>query len=336
MDMIRSLSYGSAGGVRLPGSRHSIYSCRALTISSALDTEQLNAARRLRREQRRVVQRGENVLRAKQMHLARLEYEGRDETTPSSSVQPRSSRGKSQAAFIGCSGWYYRHWAGGFYPTGLSSSAWFAHYARNFRTVELNAPFYSWPTIKTVGVWNRQVGRREFTYSIKVNELITHIKRFARTDTLVQDFGMIADLLGDRFGCFLFQLPPSFRYSRPALKRILRQLDSKRRNVVEFRHLSWWDERVFHAFRDSGTIFCSTSGPRLPDALIRTADDVYIRFHGKDKWYRHNYSREELAVWTERIQGIGASRVWAYFNNDRDGYALDNARELRRQLAAPS
>jgi uncharacterized protein YecE (DUF72 family) len=102
--------------------------------------------------------------------------------------------------------------------------------------------------------------------------------------------------------------------------------------VVEFRHASWWNETVCKAFRDTNTIFCSVSGPRLPDELIRTADDIYIRFHGTRKWYRHDYTKEELGVWTDRIRRSGAQQVWAYFNNGREGYAIKNARELMRQL----
>lgn len=91
---------------------------------------------------------------------------------------------------------------------------------------------------------------------------------------------MIADILGDRMGCFLFQLPPSHRYTKARLSAILSQLDPARRNVVEFRHASWWNETVYAAFRRTGTIFCSCSGPRLPDQLVRTSDDVYLRLHG--------------------------------------------------------
>jgi uncharacterized protein YecE (DUF72 family) len=69
---------------------------------------------------------------------------------------------------------------------------------------------------------------------VKVCELITHVKRLAGTKQLVRDFGLIADLLGPRMGCFLFQLPPSFHYTPTRLKRILGQLDHRRRNVVEF------------------------------------------------------------------------------------------------------
>ena len=72
--------------------------------------------------------------------------------------------------------------------------------------------------------------------------------------------------------------------------------------------------------------------PRLPDDLVKTADDIYIRFHGTKRWYRHDYSQEELEVWADRIRESAAKRVWIYFNNDRDGYALKNAKQLMRQL----
>jgi uncharacterized protein YecE (DUF72 family) len=219
-----------------------------------------------------------------------------------------------------------------FYPELLPTKDWFSHYAANFRTVELNAPFYSWPTVNTVKAWLKQAETNDFVYTVKVNELITHVKRFSRTQTLVKDFGFIADLLDKRMGCFLFQLPPSYSYSPARLKTMLRQLEPFRRNVVEFRHRSWWNEKVYAAFRKSGTIFCSCSAPKLPDELVSTADEVYIRFHGLTQWYRHDYTVEELAEWVRRIKATGCKRVWAYFNNDRDANAINNARELARQL----
>jgi uncharacterized protein YecE (DUF72 family) len=62
---------------------------------------------------------------------------------------------------------------------------------------------------------------------------------------------------------------------------------------------------------------------------------VYVRFHGVERWYRHDYTGEELAAWAGRIRASGASRVWAYFNNDRVGYAVKNARKLLRLLRGP-
>lgn len=285
------------------------------------------ALRQAKREARKEKQRKENIGRAAKMHEARLAARMTERNYPGISAARQYP-----VMHIGCSGWYYWHWRSCFYPSTISTSQWFPYYSSHFKTVELNAPFYSWPTIATVKNWLRQVGQKKFIYTIKVCELITHIKRFENTRELIEDFGYIADLLGIKMGCFLFQLPPSFHYTPERLTLILGQLDFKRRNVIEFRHASWWNEEVYEAFFKAGVIFCSCSGPKLPDELIKTADDIYIRFHGKEKWYRHDYSKEELAVWADRICKSGAKRVWAYFNNDRDCHAIKNARELIRQL----
>jgi uncharacterized protein YecE (DUF72 family) len=279
--------------------------------------------RRARREIRREKQREANSDRALKMHEARRATDLSEFASPTKPV-PRFN--------VGCSGWFYRDWRGVFYPAEMPTKNWFSYYVRSFKTVELNAPFYSWPTLATVHTWRRQMGKRRFLYTVKVCELITHIKRFKGAKKLIADFSFIADLLGPAMGCFLFQLPPSFHYSPARLSAILGQLDHSRRNVVEFRHSSWWNETVFAAFRVTGTIFCSCSGPRLPDCLIKTADEIYVRFHGTDHWYRHNYSDAELAIWTKRIYESGARHVWAYFNNDRNAFSVKNARTLLKQL----
>lgn len=291
---------------------------------SATDADALK--RKAAREARREKQREENVSRAAKIHATRI---------ADSSHLPLISKAAERTQYhIGCSGWFYWHWRGQFYPESCSTADWFSHYAEHFKTVELNAPFYSWPTVGTVQSWIKQAGRKRFVYTVKVCELITHIKRFKGTKELVKDFGYIADMLGPKMGCFLFQLPPSHHYTPARLKDIVSQLDPARRNVVEFRHASWWNETVYAAFHKAEIIFCSCSGPRLPDKLVKTADDIYIRFHGTKRWYRHDYTKEELAIWSSRIRESGANHVWIYFNNDRDGYAIKNAKQLLKQLKA--
>jgi uncharacterized protein YecE (DUF72 family) len=283
--------------------------------------------RKARREEKRAKQRETSIARAKQMHDARLA----DQSALNLDYR-LEVKGERPTYHIGCSGWFYWHWFGVFYPKDLPRTEWFDYYASQFKTVELNAPFYCWPTVATVKAWRRQAGRRRFIYTVKVCERITHTKRFQGTKELVRDFGYIADLLGSYMGCFLFQLPPSYHYTPARLKSIVSQLESGRRNVVEFRHSSWWNDNVYSAFKEHGIIFCSCSGPKLPDTLVKTADDIYIRFHGTKKWYRHDYSKEEIAEWAQRIRGSDASQVWAYFNNDNDGYAIKNAHELLKRL----
>jgi uncharacterized protein YecE (DUF72 family) len=237
---------------------------------TAPTTELTPEERRERRRLRREKQRESNIGRAAKMHKVRLKMEADG---------PVRRQGLKEAVYVGCSGWRYWKWRHSFYQ-GVPQPDWFKHYAGVFDTVEINASFYSWPTVASVQAWRRQPGSRDFVYTVKVCELITHIKKFKGTKTLIRDFGMIADILGERMGCFLFQLPPSSRYTKSRLNAIVSQLDPARRNAVEFRHKSWWNEEVYAAFRKAGLIFCSCSGPRLPDELVKTADEVYVRLHG--------------------------------------------------------
>ena len=205
--------------------------------------------RKIKKVEKRAKQRQANGNRATKMHAARLgsTLSLPIETPPAPTIN------------VGCSGWFYWHWRKGFYPESLPTKEWFAYYTRHFSTVELNAPFYSWPTINTVKSWLKQASSSRFIYTVKVCELITHVKRFVGTKTLVKDFGFIGDLLKGHAGCFLFQLPPSYSYTARRLARILKQLEPERRSVVEFRHRSWWNKNVYAAFKKKGVIFCSCS-----------------------------------------------------------------------------
>ncbi len=234
---------------------------------------------------------------------------------------------------IGCSGWFYWHWRGIFYPETKRTDTWFKHYTATFNTVELNAPFYKWPKLSTVKSWRRNAPE-DFRYSVKVNRLITHEKRLVRTRMLVEEFCAIEKILGQKLGCFLFQFPPSYRYTPSRLKSIIGQLNPAYRNAIEFRHASWWRESVYRHLSEAGLIFCSVSAPRLPDELVKTSEVLYARLHGRSRWYRHDYTRDELDEWARKIAESGAREAWIYFDNDREGFAIKNAQELIGQCRA--
>jgi hypothetical protein len=95
--------------------------------------------RRERRQLRREKQREANVHRAAKMHAARLKMEA---TSLKVAAEPKAS------LYVGCSGWRYWDWRDSFYA-GVPQPDWFEHYLRHFDTVEINASFYSWPTVRT-------------------------------------------------------------------------------------------------------------------------------------------------------------------------------------------
>lgn len=61
-----------------------------------------------------------------------------------------------------------------------------------------------------------------------------------------------------------------------------------------------------------------------------------MRLHGpSDDWlYAGSYSDSDLTWWADRIREWEAAgrEVYAYFNNDGEGYAVHNARRLRELL----
>lgn len=80
-------------------------------------------------------------------------------------------------------------------------------------------------------------------------------------------------------------------------------------------------------------IFCNVSAPQLPDGFVKTAQDIYIRFHGKKEWYRYDYSKKELQSYANQIKKLKAKNIWVYFNNDFQACAVKNAIELKKILS---
>jgi uncharacterized protein YecE (DUF72 family) len=231
---------------------------------------------------------------------------------------------------IGCSGYAYRGWQGCWYPDDVKPQRWFSFYAERFSTVEINASFYRFPTTNVVDRWRRQAPAG-FVYSIKTPRLITHFKRFAGTDRLIADFYDTVTGLGDKLGCVLFQLPPQACFDPDKLTAILAQLNAGIHNVIEFRHESWWQRKVFDALAGAGATFCSVDAPGLPKDLIVCGGRLYMRMHG-DPWYAKDYSQAELHGWAERIEACEADQAWVYFNNDANAAAARNAAMLAQML----
>jgi uncharacterized protein YecE (DUF72 family) len=58
-----------------------------------------------------------------------------------------------------------------------------------------------------------------------------------------------------------------------------------------------------------------------------------VRFHWGARGRRGNYSEAELREWARRIGGWRRQgEVWAYFNNDWEGFAPRNATYLARRV----
>lgn len=235
---------------------------------------------------------------------------------------------KIKRFFIGTSGWSYKHWDIKFYPKDLAKKDWFEFYTRNFKTVEINYSFYRWPRESIIRKWYK-LAPKEFYFTMKAPRTITHIKKLKDINDKVGDFYKLTDLLQDKKGCHLFQLPPFIKYNKRSfetIKNFCESLNPKEKNVIEFRHRGWWKDKVYNMLKKYNITFCIVSGLQMPDDIIITTETAYFRFHGRK--YVTNYSDEELKNYSNKIKELDCKKIYCYFNNDNNAYAPYNAKKL--------
>ena len=232
-------------------------------------------------------------------------------------------------AHIGCSGYNYKDWRGKFYPEKMPQRRWFDYYSSIFDTVEINNTFYKFPREKGLNNW-RETAENDFQFTLKGHRYITHRKKLKDIAENVKQFEDLARLLKRNLGCILWQLPPNLKRNDEKLVQFCKDMDPAFKNVLEFRHESWYDKEVYEILKEHNVSFCSISSPEHPDDMIVTNDIGYVRFHGEAKdWYDYLYSEKELMEWYTKIKNSGAKEVYIYFNNDIHTNAPENARQLK-------
>jgi uncharacterized protein YecE (DUF72 family) len=237
-------------------------------------------------------------------------------------------------ARIGTSGFSYDHWRGVFYPDGVAQRQWLEHYAKHFDTVELNSTFYSMPRSTTCRTWRARTPKG-FCFAVKLNRWITHRKRLIDCG---EPLGAYLEAVGElkgKLGPVLIQLPPGLAADTRRLDEFLDICPKRRRWAVEFRNAAWLCPDVYAVLRRHNAALCIHD--LLQDhPMETTADWVYLRYHGAGTRYGGCYSRQRLSAEAERIRHWlqRGYDVFAYFNNDAHGYAVQNAAELKRLCRA--
>jgi uncharacterized protein YecE (DUF72 family) len=246
---------------------------------------------------------------------------------------------------VGCSGWNYKHWRGPFYPERMPMRTWFDHYAAEFDTVEINNTFYRLPEPETFAAW-RERAPENFLYAIKASRFLTHLKRLRDPEEPVSRMFEHARELGSHFGPILYQLPGNFHRDLERLEGLLailprtlgeiggRPAELRLQHAVEFRHPSWYVGETFAMLERYGAALCVHD--KAGSAITGPFDGpfVYVRFHGPGGRYFGRYERRRIDDWAGRLAEAwqDGRDVYAYFNNDPEGMAVFNARELRESL----
>jgi uncharacterized protein YecE (DUF72 family) len=239
----------------------------------------------------------------------------------------------SGSIHIGTSGWSYKHWRGRFYQPGTRPEDYLRIYASVFDCTEVNTTFYGTPTPETVEKWASTVPQ-SFRFCPKMSRYLTHIKRLLDPEEPLQRFFAALAPIHQQLGPVLVQLPATLKYSADRVEPFLQLLStqySQFQFALEVRHLSWLEDPVLDqlALHNIGLVI-SQSGVGFPYSEMVTARTVFIRFHGPGALYASGYSTEDLQRWASRILvwQAAAHDVWAFFNNDIDGYATVDAQRL--------
>ena len=238
--------------------------------------------------------------------------------------------GRASIPRVGCSGWNYDHWRDGvFYPARCPASRWLSYYAERFDTVEVNSTFYRLPRRDAVARWAEQTPDG-FVFAVKVSRYLTHVKRLrdvaVHLPLLLERIAPLAD--ARKLGPLLWQLPPTFARDDARLSAELAAFPRDLRHAVELRHDSWFVPATFEVLAEHRVALVVAGRPVEP-----TADFTYVRFHGGVRGRRGNYSDAELVEWADTLRRPAArGDVYAYFNNDWEGFAPRNASRLRELL----
>jgi uncharacterized protein YecE (DUF72 family) len=251
----------------------------------------------------------------------------------------------SKQLFIGTSGWHYSDWTKLFYPKDVTGYRELTYHAQFFNSVENNSSFYRVSGENTYKTWSRMTPDT-YKFSMKLNKLITHTHRLEINDEVIERVQYILNttqVLGDKLGVLLIQLPASFKYDLERLDAFLSFFTKEVRSkqyvfdvAIEFRNKYWFTDELYALLKKYNVALVAGQSSRWPEVRKVTADIAYIRMHGPEKLFASSYSTEQLQEWAVYIDSLPkrVKRVYVYFNNDFFGYAINNGKELRRILDA--
>lgn len=241
---------------------------------------------------------------------------------------------------LGTSGWSYRDWEGVLYPARETPKL--AFYSRYFRTAEIDATFYDYPTKAMIQACSRMTPDN-FSFSARVPRLVTHDRRLDVREGAGRDLmHFLSDLRGleedGKLGPLVFQLPRNFGY-KDGLGRLIDffgALPSDVKFAVEFTNSSWYRPETWDLLRQCRIANVIVDAPGLPVDPVVTTDFAVIRWHGRGKetWSDYRYTDAEMDDWAQRTRDIGkeVGEVFGYFCNHTSGQAVEDCLRLMERL----
>ena len=208
------------------------------------------------------------------------------------------------------------------------------YYASLFNSIEINSSFYKVPKGTTVKKWTTEVPR-DFVFTYKLWQEITHVKGLAFNPKDVLNFMSVINEAGDQKGCLLLQFPPSLTIDGFSQVESLLSMISDWKVALEFRHSSWYISETFELADEYGASIVLHDIPKSRNTrLNKKAEFVYLRFHGPAGDYKGGYTLPQLEQNAVQIKAWmqEGKEVFVYFNNTI-GDAIKNLRGLNALIS---
>lgn len=247
---------------------------------------------------------------------------------------------KQANLYVATSGYSYKGWHQRFYPPDLAQKNLLPFYAEHFNAVEINNSFYRLPTKKAVHHWLEQTPK-DFRFCFKVSRYVSHMKRLKDSAEPFKKLLHVLEEASALSGPLLLQLPPRMK---PEYERLDECLENFRKAkgrkhwqiAVEFRSSDWYADRLYDilAKHKAALVLHDMPEGHMMEEKIQTAPFLYMRFHGPKGDYGGEYGRRKLG----KPAGLLAEAMkdgrdcYVFFNNDRDGYAVEDAKLLNHMV----
>lgn len=210
-------------------------------------------------------------------------------------------------------------------------------YAGRFDAAEINSTFYRSHRPGTYARWAQETPEG-FRFAVKAPRTLTHERRRAEPEDLLDGFLAEARLLGSRLGPVLVQLPPSLAFDPAGAAGFFQALRDRFDGAVacEPRHATWFKAEADALLRRLRVARVAADPMRHPLAGTPGGwpELAYWRLHGSPRMYYSPYEERWLAELAERLRASSAAEVWCVFDNTTSGAAASDALRLLDLLAA--
>jgi uncharacterized protein YecE (DUF72 family) len=244
--------------------------------------------------------------------------------------------GKTAPIYVGCAGWSLprEQWPQ-FPPEGTH----LLRYAQCLTAVEINSSFYRPHRQVTYEKWAASVSEG-FRFSVKLPKSITHQHRLRDCEGLLDEFlGQCAGL-GEKLGCLLIQLPPSFAFDAALVEDFFASLRARYEGslALEPRHASWKDAEALLQQARVARVAADPAPFEGSEQPAGWAGLQYWRLHGSPRIYYSAYSTDWLERLAQQLQTARENGIasWCIFDNTASGAAVANALQLQQLLRTVS